>query len=136
MRSGADRPPQRAGRGPWVDPACDGSSAGGAAALAVGLVVGGAAVRNVRVRFPLSVALRSLKFHPAERQDDRAAVLRVGPGDRISCADAGWAVAVPRPVACGPQSVSSYRAMPSASGFVVSAKPSGEPAIAFNTGRL
>jgi hypothetical protein len=31
----------------------------------VGLVVGGAAVRNVRVRFPLSVALRSLKFHPA-----------------------------------------------------------------------
>ena len=31
-----------------------------------------------------------LEVHPAERQDDRAAVLRVGPGDRISCADAGW----------------------------------------------
>jgi len=65
MRSGADRPPQRArvaARG--VDPACEGSSAGGAAALAVGLLVGGAAVHNVRVPFPLSVALRSLKFIP------------------------------------------------------------------------
>ena len=37
---------------------------------------------------------------------------------------------------CGPQSVSSYRATPSASGFVVSTKPAAEPAMAFNTCRL